>query len=57
MEQEQGSMKYFAYGSNMDKPDLDDWCEDRGHPTVEYLNIPTLAKLEGYGDVQSIVGG
>jgi len=38
---------YFAYGSNMDKEDLDKWCEKRGLPKVKFLSIsPT--KLNGY---------
>ncbi len=38
---------YFAYGSNMDKEDLDKWCENRGLPKVKFLNI-SPAKLNGY---------
>lgn len=38
---------YFAYGSNMDKGDLDKWCKKHGQPKFEYLCVsPT--KLCGY---------
>jgi len=39
---------YFAYGSNMDKEDLDKWCKKKGHPVVEPLSTPSPAKLNGY---------
>jgi len=38
---------YFAYGSNMDKEDLDKWCQKRGLPKVKFLNT-SPAKLNGY---------
>ena len=38
---------YFAYGSNMDKEDLDKWCRTRGLPLVKFLSI-SPAKLNGY---------
>ncbi|HCJ66583.1 MAG TPA: hypothetical protein DHV62_04475 [Elusimicrobia bacterium] len=40
-------MFYFAYGSNMDKEDLDKWCENRRLPKIEFLSI-SPAKLNGY---------
>jgi hypothetical protein len=38
---------YFAYGSNMDKKDLDKWCERKGFPTINFSSLKP-AKLEGY---------
>ncbi|UCB42937.1 MAG: gamma-glutamylcyclotransferase [Dehalococcoidales bacterium] len=40
-------IKYFTYGSNMDKDDLDDWCTDRGHPLISFSNV-TPVMLNGY---------
>ena len=40
-------MYYFAYGSNMDKEDLDKWCEEKGHPKIKFLSV-LPAKLKGY---------
>lgn len=40
-------VNYFAYGSNMDKKDLDMWCEDHHRPRINYVSI-TPAKLSGY---------
>ena len=39
---------YFAYGSNMDKNDLDKWCSKKDLPTIRFLNPPSPAKLKGY---------
>jgi len=38
---------YFAYGSNMDKEDLDKWCENKRKPMVTFRSI-SPAKLNGY---------
>jgi hypothetical protein len=40
-------INYFAYGSNMDKEDLDKWYKNRGLPEVKFLSI-SPAKLNGY---------
>ena len=40
-------MNYFAYGSNMDKEDLDKWCKDHGYEIIKFLNV-IPAKLKGY---------
>lgn len=38
---------YFAYGSNMDKGDLDKWCNCKGYPPITFLGV-SRAKLSGY---------
>jgi len=38
---------YFAYGSNMDKDDLDKWCEKKGYPRVDFLRVNS-AKINGW---------
>ena len=40
-------MYYFAYGSNMDKEDLDKWCEENGYQKIKFLSV-LPAKLKGY---------
>ncbi|GAJ14557.1 unnamed protein product, partial [marine sediment metagenome] len=40
-------INYFAYGSNMDKQDLDKWCRRKGLPVVKFLSV-FPAKLRGY---------
>ena len=40
-------MKYFAYGSNMDKEDFDKWCYKNNCTEIEFLNV-TPAKLKGF---------
>jgi len=41
------TFNYFAYGSNMDKDYLDQWCRDHNHPIIEFLDIRP-AILEDY---------
>lgn len=41
------NIKYFAYGSNMDKDDFDKWCANKGHEPIEFLSIKP-AKLLSY---------
>ena len=41
------TFNYFAYGSNMDKDDLDKWCIDHNHPIIEFLDVEP-ARLYGY---------
>ena len=40
-------MYYFAYGSNMDKGDLDSWCDKKRY---KHLNLEIIkpTKLSGY---------
>lgn len=38
---------YFAYGSNMDKEDLDNWCRKWDYQIIEFIDVK-LAKLSGY---------
>lgn len=40
-------MNYFAYGSNMDKEDLDAWCKNHGYEIINFLSV-IPAKLKGY---------
>ena len=40
-------VNYFAYGSNIDKKDLDKWCENHNSPLVNPTHI-TPARLDGY---------
>lgn len=40
-------IRYFAYGSNMDKKDFEQKCKDKGWRKVKFLNTRP-AKLEGY---------
>ena len=40
-------MLYFAYGSNMDKPDLDKWCSNHNYPPVKILSTE-VAVLKDY---------
>jgi cation transport regulator ChaC len=41
-------IKYFAYGSNMDKEDLDKWCEKQpSSPKIKFLSV-SPAKLNGF---------
>lgn len=40
-------MLYFAYGSNMDQVDLDDWCERNGFEKIVFKRV-IPAKLSGY---------
>lgn len=44
---EEKMIRYFAYGSNMDKEDLDRWCASRGFPVVKFLSV-FPAELDGY---------
>lgn len=39
--------KYFAYGSNMDKDDIDSWCDNHGYPRI-VINKITPVVLNGY---------
>ena len=39
--------QYFAYGSNMDKEDLDTWCEKKNYPKITPKSV-IPAKLIGY---------
>ena len=38
---------YFAYGSNMDKDDLDKWCKNKAYPLVRCSSV-FPARLSGY---------
>jgi len=39
------TFNYFAYGSNMDKTDLDKWCKKKGYNKIKFLNItPVILK-------------
>lgn len=38
---------YFAYGSNMDKEDLNSWCKEKRKPKIEFLSVSPV-KLNGY---------
>ncbi|MFH1454001.1 MAG: gamma-glutamylcyclotransferase family protein [Armatimonadota bacterium] len=38
---------YFAYGSNMDKEDLDKWCDEKQLPHLRFLEISPV-KLSNY---------
>lgn len=40
-------VKYFAYGSNMHKEDLDKWCQSQSRPKINFLSI-SPAKLSGF---------
>lgn len=40
-------MRYFTYGSNMDKNDLDSWCDEKGLSKVTFHN-PKPVKLRDY---------
>lgn len=40
-------VKYFAYGSNMHKEDLDKWCQSHSCPKINFLSI-SPAKLSGF---------
>lgn len=40
-------MYYFAYGSNMDKKDLDDWCKQHNKRIMKFNDIAP-AKLNDY---------
>lgn len=40
-------MHYFAYGSNMDKSDLDDWCKKHNKRIIKFNDIVS-AKLNDY---------
>jgi len=44
---ERNNHYYFAYGSNMDKEDLNRWCQDRGRPEVTFTDV-SPARLKGY---------
>lgn len=44
---EQKMIRYFAYGSNMDKEDLDKWCSSRGFSPLKFLSVSPV-KLDGY---------
>jgi cation transport regulator ChaC len=37
----------FAYGSNMDREDLNSWCEKEGRTKIDFSNV-SPAKLNGY---------
>jgi hypothetical protein len=39
--------QYFAYGSNMDKEDLNTWCDEKKFPKITPKSI-IPAKLVGY---------
>ena len=39
--------QYFAYGSNMDKEDLNTWCDKKNYPKIALKSI-IPAKLVGY---------
>lgn len=41
------TFNYFAYGSNMDKNDLDKWCKKKSNSKIEFLDIRP-AILEDY---------
>ena len=41
-------VKYFAYGSNMDKEDLDKWCKEKNLKPVTFLEEPKAAVLYGW---------
>ncbi len=45
MSEKGNEMDYFAYGSNMDKDDLDKWCRKKGYTLIEYSNV-VPAKLK-----------
>ena len=38
---------YFAYGSNMDKEDINRWCRKKEKPRIKFLSV-SPAKLNGY---------
>lgn len=38
---------YFAYGSNMDKDDLDAWCIKRGYPSINFFSL-SPSKLKNF---------
>jgi 5-oxoprolinase (ATP-hydrolysing) len=40
-------INYFAYGSNMDKEDLDKWCEGKSFQKIKFLSV-SPAKLNGF---------
>ena len=40
-------MRYFGYGSNLNKRDLDNWCKTRNFNPLEMSN-PEILKLENY---------
>ena len=40
-------MKYFAYGSNLDLQDLDNWCKRKNETPPQLIN-PRIAILENY---------
>lgn len=40
-------MYYFAYGSNMDKDDLDRWCKEHGYGSIKFTDV-IPSKLLGY---------
>lgn len=40
-------MYYFAYGSNMDKDDLDEWCKIKVYKPIQFRNA-CPAKLKRY---------
>ena len=41
-------MRYFAYGSNMDRGDLKLWCKHNGYKEVRFLEEPKAAKLDDW---------
>ena len=44
---EKSTYFYFAYGSNMDKQDLDAWSQDKGLPEITFGDA-SPARLAGY---------
>ena len=40
-------MKYFAFGSNLNKEDLKKWCDDNDKKNLNLLN-PQIKRLENY---------
>ena len=40
-------MKYFVFGSNLNKEDLKKWCDDRGEKSPNLLN-PQIKRLDNY---------
>lgn len=41
-------VKYFTYGSNMDKGDLDVWCKRRGYSLINFPAKPNVTVLDGW---------
>lgn len=41
------TFNYFTYGSNMDKNDLDRWCQKKGYDEIKFLDVK-VAVLESF---------